>query len=346
MTSNIQTKAPEPQAATWFVGVLQERNGEYMYGHKVLLQVCGSPEDKLRDIAQSFYDEEGEPSDNGFYHNGRELFLSPASVTPIEENEAKVLQRFLVVCSDDAAIEWMSVESAEATNPEKAWHDVCNVQGWNAESQIIHLEGFLRDRNLFTEFAAYAKRSADEEDEAGASDVNAAQILLTPSVAAAVYTDAKSITVKFDAAAWFAVATDQAIIDLHGIGWTGDYAADDVARHFEDSNPDIEGLFAFCRATNGTREQQGFECLVDEREAMGWLRQHRRGLWARLLCEDNNVKLVEAQKPEVHGMWNWLGDEGNGCERSFATVDEAALNAVDVLKLEVAVHAGQPTPSE
>ena len=48
------------------------------------------------------------------------------------------------------------------------WVNVCNEQGWNEESQIIHLEGFLKEKGLFQEFVEYAEAAADEENAATA----------------------------------------------------------------------------------------------------------------------------------------------------------------------------------
>jgi len=47
---------------------------------------------------------------------------------------------------------------------ESQWADLCNEQGWNEASQIIHLEGFLRDHGLFPKFVAYAEAAAAEEN--------------------------------------------------------------------------------------------------------------------------------------------------------------------------------------
>lgn len=41
---------------------------------------------------------------------------------------------------------------------------LCNEQGWNESSQIIHLEGFLRDNGLFAQFVAVAEAAAAEEN--------------------------------------------------------------------------------------------------------------------------------------------------------------------------------------
>ena len=57
------------------------------------------------------------------------------------------------------------------SNAEGRYNQTCNEQGWNGESQIIHLEGFIRDKGLFEEFAAYATKAAEEENvETGHAD--------------------------------------------------------------------------------------------------------------------------------------------------------------------------------
>lgn len=159
------------------------------------------------------------------------------------------------------------------------------------------------------------------------------EVLPRIRIYAEVHDDAHLTKVEFDAALWFAQATDSQIARLHDIGWTGDEPSDVVAEFFESRNKDIEDMFDFCRATKNTRNQIGFECSVDEDSAMDWLKQHRPGLWAVFLCQDNEVRLVEAQEEEIAGMWDWLDNEGNACDHSFDTIGEAALNAVHVLGL-------------
>jgi len=46
---------------------------------------------------------------------------------------------------------------------ENQWHDACNRMGWDEDSQIVHLEGFLTSKGLMAEFGAYAQEAAAEE---------------------------------------------------------------------------------------------------------------------------------------------------------------------------------------
>lgn len=66
---------------------------------------------------------------------------------------------------------WDAVQQASLdARDEGKWNALCNEHGWNEQSQILHLEGFLRDRNLFSAFVEYAKRAA--EDETSQNDAN------------------------------------------------------------------------------------------------------------------------------------------------------------------------------
>lgn len=53
---------------------------------------------------------------------------------------------------------------------EMRWNDACNEQGWDEASKIIHLEGFLRERGLFDDFALYAEAAAADEDAGDVPD--------------------------------------------------------------------------------------------------------------------------------------------------------------------------------
>jgi hypothetical protein len=62
-----------------------------------------------------------------------------------------------------ADIDVNAIAQAEKAGRDQ-WHDACNRLGWNEESQIVHLEGFLADKGLMAEFGAYAQEAAQEEE--------------------------------------------------------------------------------------------------------------------------------------------------------------------------------------
>lgn len=54
---------------------------------------------------------------------------------------------------------------AQTATATRQWADICANQGWNEESQIVHLEGFITDQGLMEKFVAYAERAAAEENQ-------------------------------------------------------------------------------------------------------------------------------------------------------------------------------------
>lgn len=48
--------------------------------------------------------------------------------------------------------------------PAQRWANTCEKQGWNDQSKITHLEGFLSEHGLLEKFAAYAEKAAREEN--------------------------------------------------------------------------------------------------------------------------------------------------------------------------------------
>ncbi len=105
--------------------------------------------------------------------------------------------------------------------------------------------------------------------------------LLKPAICAEVHTDDFNAEASFDAAPWFAQASDKAILELADCGWGGNYAADAVAEWFADlkKNAEVVDVFDYLRAHNRMarhrRSAIGFECHVNENDALGWLHQHR-----------------------------------------------------------------------
>ncbi|ABD72054.1 hypothetical protein Rfer_4368 (plasmid) [Rhodoferax ferrireducens T118] len=143
--------------------------------------------------------------------------------------------------------------------------------------------------------------------------------LLAPTVLATVTSDTTRTRVEFDAAPWFAQASDKNIRDLQAINWAHNYAADAVAEYFRKANADIRNIL---------NEGGGFECYVDEDGAMAWLKVHKTELWASFSCDANDVTVVP-----VNGQWSWKDAKGATSVQTFPTVALACLNAVAELGL-------------
>src|SRR5947207_601044 len=99
-------------------------------------------------------------------------------------------------------------------------------------------------------------------------------------IQATVHTDDHAREVEFDAAPWFEQATDDDIRALADCAWGGDYPADAVAQFFEGKDEDIGDLFAYLGHANEARtamlaDRIGFECHVDQDEALAWLKGRR-----------------------------------------------------------------------
>ena len=111
--------------------------------------------------------------------------------------------------------------------------------------------------------------------------------LLSPAVTAGGHSDDRQFEVSFDAAAWFAQATDDEIFALYRIGWSGDYEADAVLDYFRDKDVDVTALYDYLEATHreGSRQPVGFECSVNGDEALVWLKVHRPALFLRVFAD-------------------------------------------------------------
>jgi hypothetical protein len=101
-------------------------------------------------------------------------------------------------------------------------------------------------------------------------------------IRAETHSDDRRIEIAFDATAWFEQATDAEIVALADAGWGGDYEADAVAEHFEQTA--TKGLFDYLAIAqpmpNG--DTVGFECHVEEDQALAWLKAVRPSLHATL----------------------------------------------------------------
>lgn len=115
------------------------------------------------------------------------------------------------------------------------------------------------------------------------------------------HSDDRRAEASFDAAEWFAQASDDAILKLAGIGWRGGYEADAVAEFFDGKTgfDGVGAMFSYLsgrpRMPNG--DQVGFECSVDEASAMAWLAANRSDLHARVAEETGYVPVAGGMAP-------------------------------------------------
>jgi hypothetical protein len=117
-----------------------------------------------------------------------------------------------------------------------------------------------------------------------------------PVIAAEVHPDDFSLRDEFDAVAWFANAEDEDILELAKIGWRGDYAADNVARYFNDD--ETKPVFDYVERT-----KIGFECVVNREHAMWWLSHPRkRALYDKIVqYEDYGWPTKSEESPVAQG---------------------------------------------
>lgn len=80
----------------YYIGKLEERNGEYEYEHPILVQMDDDldPMEWLENYAHEFYGDDTEPLDGGYYFFGGGIFVSAAGVQEMTEEEYAVMKKF------------------------------------------------------------------------------------------------------------------------------------------------------------------------------------------------------------------------------------------------------------
>ena len=107
-----------------------------------------------------------------------------------------------------------------------------------------------------------------------------------PEISAHAYSDDKLYEVTFNAAPWFAEADDEEILSLARCEWGGDYPADAVVHGMIDSfdSEDVAQLSSMMDYVT-RKKDTGFECHVDEKDALAWLHMHRPALAEQIALE-------------------------------------------------------------
>ena len=107
--------------------------------------------------------------------------------------------------------------------------------------------------------------------------------LFSPVVNANLHSDDRLMEVSFKANDYFESASDEMLLELAASGWGGCEESDAVARDAESAgNVSVCAIMDYVRSTRDRRNAVGFECYVNEDEAMRWIRQHRPWLTQRI----------------------------------------------------------------
>ena len=97
-------------------------------------------------------------------------------------------------------------------------------------------------------------------------------------IRAEVHSDDHVAEANFDATTWFEQASNEEIRALAEISWGGDMESDAVAQFFNtDSERDVAFVFTYVQH----KQDVGYECHVDSKDALRWIdvnRPHLRAL--------------------------------------------------------------------
>lgn len=97
-------------------------------------------------------------------------------------------------------------------------------------------------------------------------------------IRAEAHTDDYVFKAHFNAEPWFEQASFEEIQALQACGWGGDYASDEVAIYAADYDGGVNTIFEYLRLhpkMGDTKDPVGFECTIEEDEALDWIRRHR-----------------------------------------------------------------------
>ena len=104
-------------------------------------------------------------------------------------------------------------------------------------------------------------------------------------IKAEAHSDDRAVEVNFDAGPWFERADNKEIVKLVCCEFGGDYPADEVAQDSADWEPDLEDMFKYIELRHSV-ENIGFECHVDEDDAVAWIKNNRPSITLNMDAED------------------------------------------------------------
>lgn len=150
-------------------------------------------------------------------------------------------------------------------------------------------------------------------------------------ISASVRTDDARRDVEFDASPWFLQASDEEIIGLADIDWSGDYAADAVAQYIRDQrlDADVSEFFGYHEAANEAlsmfEDPIGFEVRVDREDALKYLRAFKYSFFVKLILADGDAisnRPTVDEDSDQPGLWIFSA-RGYGSDTSYESESEA-----------------------
>ena len=117
------------------------------------------------------------------------------------------------------------------------------------------------------------------------------------TISASCHTDDYRYEIQlFDATPWFIVASDADIQQLIEDGFSGNYTADSIAEDAGDYDAQVRAMFAYLDSLPASYEPRGFECYVDEAQALAWIQYHRPHLLEQWGLDEKGVSAHYARE--------------------------------------------------
>lgn len=98
-------------------------------------------------------------------------------------------------------------------------------------------------------------------------------------IQAEVHSDDCVMSTNFDATPWFENASPASIKSLAECDFGGDYPADAVAQDSIDTDDSVKDVLEYVEKAYAATGNIGFECYVDEEQAMAWLKENRTDVY-------------------------------------------------------------------
>jgi hypothetical protein len=95
------------------------------------------------------------------------------------------------------------------------------------------------------------------------------------TIPAKIYSNDFAKYADFDAVAWFCEASKECILELARLGWSGEYAAEQVARYPRIAEDAVADVLAYAMYLRHGGLECRTRCSVDSVAALEWLAYHR-----------------------------------------------------------------------